>query len=303
NEIADPYNVPPRRVWDLKFNRVIPYHLAQAVSPNGKVDYVAISHSWVAGTELVGVQTPINGFAWPVPIPRELDLEIIRNEVLGNFPTARYCWLDALCLRQKRALDDDSLRNEELRIDVPTIGNIYIDVHVLRYYNGLGRQLANLAWDAPTHWLNRAWTLQESRPGGIKSVVAGGLPAGFSSSDYLTRIKGTKNGTTVSLGAAVKVLEDVVALLGGGVFALAKEMESRASSNRTDKIAGLSYLLELPKLPAYDWTEEIELSWIRCLKAMHPGMRKEIFFTSPTISLRGTQEEQVSFWYPSWEHI
>ncbi len=43
--------------------------------------------------------TPINGHEWPVPMPSDADLDLIRIEMLNN--GAEYVWLDVLCLRQK----------------------------------------------------------------------------------------------------------------------------------------------------------------------------------------------------------
>ncbi len=44
------------------------------------------------------VQTPINNYEWPVPIPKDASLDFIRIEMLNL--GAEYTWLDVLCLRQ-----------------------------------------------------------------------------------------------------------------------------------------------------------------------------------------------------------
>lgn len=83
---------PPRRLWDLYANRVVPWWVADN-------DSRGISHAWVNDKDLKGEMTPINGYQWPVPMPRDADLNLIRIEMLNL--GAEYIWLDALCLRQK----------------------------------------------------------------------------------------------------------------------------------------------------------------------------------------------------------
>ncbi len=52
--------VPPRRVWDLYANRVVPDWVADKI-PWG------ISHAWVDEKDRVDAMTPINDYEWPVP--------------------------------------------------------------------------------------------------------------------------------------------------------------------------------------------------------------------------------------------
>ena len=74
-------SIPPRRIWDLYSNRVLPYYaLPQPAIPR---TLWAVSHSWVAGPNLQKVHTPINAFAWPVPIPKEASLDQVRIELLN----------------------------------------------------------------------------------------------------------------------------------------------------------------------------------------------------------------------------
>ncbi len=94
--------VPPRRVWDLYANRVVPYWVALVD------DWVGISHAWVSDEERINVMTPINGYEWPVPMPKDANLNLIRVEML-NFG-AEYAWLDVLCLRQEYAIREDHPR-------------------------------------------------------------------------------------------------------------------------------------------------------------------------------------------------
>lgn len=119
--------MPPRRVWDLYSNRVVPYCLILE-------EPWAVSHDWV--DETVRVTTPINGGEWPVPVPKDANLDLIRIELLNL--GAEYVWLDALCLRQEGGQRD--LCEREWRTDWPTIGNVYRwSEVVVHYLNGLGR--------------------------------------------------------------------------------------------------------------------------------------------------------------------
>ncbi len=91
NKIVDG-DAPPRRVWDLYANRVVPYWVV------GKYPW-AVSHVWVKDDELKYVRTPINQNEWPVPIPKDANLDLIRIEMLNL--GAEYVWLDVLCIRQR----------------------------------------------------------------------------------------------------------------------------------------------------------------------------------------------------------
>ncbi|GJE94149.1 hypothetical protein PsYK624_103170 [Phanerochaete sordida] len=108
-------NLPPRRVWDLYSNRVVPFSVLRRDASSGTLNVPypwTVSHSWVADDDRVDVWTNINGRRWPVPIPRATTLEHVRVELLNM--GAEYAWLDVLCLRLK-----------EWEVDVPTIGHIY----------------------------------------------------------------------------------------------------------------------------------------------------------------------------------
>ncbi len=61
--------------------------------------------------------TPINGYEWPVPMPKDANLDLIRIEMLNL--GAEYAWLDVLCLRQEGG-KGKHLRVEEWKLDVPT---------------------------------------------------------------------------------------------------------------------------------------------------------------------------------------
>ncbi|KAF8460021.1 hypothetical protein BDZ91DRAFT_645116, partial [Kalaharituber pfeilii] len=141
--IKNPYSIPPRRLWDLLANRVV--ELDVFAKDDGEkprmppCGYYAITHSWTKDMQLW--MTPINHYQWPVPLPAGTTFEEIRWEALHA--GASYCWLDVLCLRQKTFEPvTEEQREVEWSIDVPTIGNVYRQAtHVLRYFNGLGREL------------------------------------------------------------------------------------------------------------------------------------------------------------------
>lgn len=92
--IQRPYEVKPRRVWDLISHRIIPWECADLSGNN----LWAISHSWLDPSDRKDVKTAVNGYDWPVPVPHGVTLEFIRNELLHH--GAEYCWLDIPCLRQ-----------------------------------------------------------------------------------------------------------------------------------------------------------------------------------------------------------
>ncbi|SJL03070.1 uncharacterized protein ARMOST_06415 [Armillaria ostoyae] len=145
--------VAPRRVWDLFSNRVVPWWVALRI-PWG------ISHAWLDASRRKNVLTPINGRQWPVPIPKDVNLDLIRIEMLNL--GAEYTWVDVLCLRQEGGRRED-LRAGEWMLDVPNIGNAYAVGPVVCYFKGLGRPLEHgFDPDSPRSWFKRTWTLQET---------------------------------------------------------------------------------------------------------------------------------------------
>jgi len=213
-------SVPPRRLWDVVANRVIPYYWHDQAGkgveflsmesvkhdPEGAIKaYIkmhqitantclgiwTVSHAWTR--DMQPTWTSVNKYEWPVPLPAGVELEDIRAELLGQ--AAEYVWIDVLCLRQ--SCDEASIRTRpghaytpfdlqtkawmqqgEWMIDVPTIGNVYhtYSYGSLRYYSGLGRLFSLAGWGGERHWINRAWTLQETIRG-IRPVI-GGLTLG-----------------------------------------------------------------------------------------------------------------------------
>ncbi len=162
-------NAPPRHVWDLYANRVVPYWAAiKLLWP--------MSHAWLDEKDLKRVMTPINGYKWPMPIPKDADLDLIRIEMLNL--SAEYVCSDVLCLRQEGWNEDpcfaisqeewderEALCKEEWKVDMPTIGCVYpLSIHVICYLSGLGLlRYFKTARDFEDDrcWFNQVWTLQE----------------------------------------------------------------------------------------------------------------------------------------------
>ncbi len=220
---------PPRRVWDLYANRVVPFWVAREY-PWG------ISHAWLDEKDRLNVWTPINNCEWPVPIPKDGKLDLIRIEMLNL--GAEYAWLDVLCLRQPGGRRDD-LRVEEWKVDVPTIGAVYRDVPVAGYFSGLGRplRLQPSDFDSDRCWFRRAWTLQE-------------IP------EDMIIIGETCDDGTMEEEIHVKFQEKLASLQqmrrSDCVFDVLSQMQGRASVNPVDKVAGLAYLLYSEYIPIYD---------------------------------------------------
>ncbi len=65
----------------------------------------------------VDLWTPINCYEWPVPIPKDADLNLTRIEMLNQqwLISEGYVWLDVLCLRQESGKKED-LRAEEVSL-------------------------------------------------------------------------------------------------------------------------------------------------------------------------------------------
>ncbi|PBK59354.1 hypothetical protein ARMSODRAFT_838704, partial [Armillaria solidipes] len=127
--------VPPWCVWDLHANRVVEWYWR-----DWKKSLWAISHAWMDVEECMDVWTPINGYQWPIPIPKDSNLDLIQIEMLNL--GADYVWLDVLCLRQPGG-PGEHLRMEEWKVDVPTIGWAYRQAQtVVYYFSGLGRPLS-----------------------------------------------------------------------------------------------------------------------------------------------------------------
>ncbi|EKM52477.1 uncharacterized protein PHACADRAFT_260917 [Phanerochaete carnosa HHB-10118-sp] len=312
--IIDP-RVPPRRVWDLYSNRVLPFHvLLGADVPR---NLWAISHSWVPDSQLQRVWTRINSCMWPVPIPLSVYLSQIRIELLNL--GAEYVWLDALCLRQeippttmlnypyRDTVDSQWLRRrektrrEEWRLDVPTIGYVYRcrpSQVVVTYFNGLGRPFrlsanSKSAWGIANtnHWINRVWTMQEATP----NWLLGGLT--------LQPFDDNEPGLWDTITLFHQRMSDLLAVLPQGytppdLFALVTFLRLRHSRRENDYISGLGYLLQCPVIPIYDETISAETAWKRLVRELDPKFLTDLLFLFPVPGA-----DRRARWRPSWKQL
>ncbi len=236
----------PRRVWDLYSNRVVPYWIAD---PRPK----PISHAWVDENDRVNALTLINGKEWPVPVPKDANLDLIRIEMLNL--GLEYTWLDVLCLRQKDGLRED-LRVEEWKLDVPTIGYIYWADEVVIYLSGLGRPLSLKEGDLDSDrcWFRRAWTVQEVGP--TERIIAGDTPDGPMQAEP---IDNNGNYETDVLTRFHKQLESLPTEMD--IFSLLTAMQDRVSTNPVDRVVGLALPLVFRAIPAYYESKSLEDAW------------------------------------------
>ncbi len=281
-------DIPPRRIWDLYANRVVP----SWVTPK---EARGISHAWVDFVDRVGVTTPINGDRWPVPMPKDANLDLIRIEMLNL--GVEYAWLDVLCLRQEGG-KNECLRGHEWSVDVPTIGRVYYeDRGVVCYFCGLGRPLIfeEGYFESDRCWFNRAWTLQEvphTRHGGTQSVVCGETgDEGRNEEEIRTRFDEQLT--------SLRQMRDEKS-----VFAVLLEMQRRKSVNPLDKVAGLAYVIDVERLPVYNMAQSEEDAWRWLVRAMFPSARADLFFYYPEPGNGVTLPlNRVNHWRPSWEQV
>ncbi|KIP08992.1 hypothetical protein PHLGIDRAFT_39342, partial [Phlebiopsis gigantea 11061_1 CR5-6] len=287
DRITNPF-IPPRRVWDLWSNRVVPYWIMNShlITP----DLWTVSHSWMSLDKRRDILTNINGRKWPVPIPTDATLEQVRIELL-NFG-AEYAWLDVLCLRQYGGVEEH-LRADEWKLDVPTIGGVYHagrDRNIVCYFSGLGRPFTVEEGfvQNPRHWLNRAWTLQETRA----SWIVGG--------ETSTSPAAPKGHGDTAGDMFYEMLDNVTMLFADrppNVLLVLAAMQKRDSVNPVDKVAGLGYILRSTSLPIYKENESVEDAWTRLIENMDDRFRGDMLFLYPT---RG---DGTSQWRPSWSQI
>ncbi|PBK76418.1 hypothetical protein ARMSODRAFT_1011668 [Armillaria solidipes] len=281
NRIVDT-DLPPRRVWDLYSNRVVPWWIGKWPQP--------ISHAWVDEKDRTVVRTPINRYEWPVPIPKDVDLNLIRIEMLNL--GLEYTWLDILCLRQVGGQRED-MRTEEWKLDVPTIGRVYAgSVNVVCYLSGLGRPLTLKEGDLESDrsWFRRAWTLQEVVDDRNRQIAGdtlhGPLHAEHKDGRYETEL----------LTRFHKQLQSMHFMLSEVPEAL-EEMQKRVSTNPVDKIAGLSFVMNSQTIPVYYESESLEEAWTALVNSMHTMCRAQVFFLCPEPGNAGKK------WRPSWDQV
>ncbi|PBK62527.1 hypothetical protein ARMSODRAFT_964033 [Armillaria solidipes] len=285
NQIVDT-SLPPRRVWDLYSNRVVPswtvahvYDLWEVMNP--------ISHAWMDEEDRAGVWTPLNGKEWPVPIPKDTNLDLIRIEMLNL--GGEYTWLDVLCLRQKEGPNED-LRVQEWKLDVPTIGYVYRGGTVVIYMSGLGLPLSLKEGDLDNDrcWFRRAWTLQEVR---AKRIIAGDTSDGPMHAEPIDE---DGNYETELLTRFHKQLGST---RNRGIFSQLTDMQTRVSTNPVDKVAGLAFPLMPQMIPAYHESESLEDAWRALVNAMYPWMRVYFLLLYPGVGLGHKK------WMPTWEQV
>ena len=307
--IISPYSIMPRRIWDLRSNRVVDFRMLHAVRSRTnpiywtaqltnaigtKPTFWAVSHSWTSN--MSPVWTRINQYQWPVPLPKDISLDHLRSELLDL--GAEYIWIDVVCLRQQSSIIDlERLRREEWKLDVPTIGNIYREAtNIVRYFNGLGVPFSNNGWDDSRHWLQRAWTLQEIA--NENTTINGGIPHALG--HVFLNSLGEISGKVVKLRSAIRPVIQLAAQVdsqdGCEVYELMREMIRRHASQPLDKLSGLFYLLGTTNLPCYDDKMTSEDIWGQYFHLLPPKRKAEILFDFP---YRGTDDH----WFPTWAQM
>ncbi len=235
----------PRRIWDLYANRVVPSWVTPE-RPWG------ISHAWVHANDRVGVMTPINGKEWPVPMPNDADLDLIRIEMLNI--GAEYVWLDVLCLRQEGGRTSTCARPSGQPTFQRSGVSIMGTTGVVCYFCGLGRPLIfeEGYFESDRCWFIRAWTLQEvpyTRNGGTQTVICGETgDEGRNEEEIRTRFDEQL--------ASLRQMRDEKC-----VFTILSEMQKRKSANALDKVAGLAYVIDVQWQPLYDMVQSEEQAW------------------------------------------
>ncbi len=284
----------PRRVWDLHANRVVPYWVANELP-------LPISHAWVADQDLKREMMPINGYEWPVPIPKDVDLDLIRIEMLNL--GAEYVWLDVLYLRQEgQGVDPrgnpsqeewdrrEALRKEEWKVDVPAIGWLYTWTNrVVCYLSGLGLPLSFKTasdFEDDRCWFNRAWTLQETPRNPLvagKTCDDGIIDERFMTEEMQWRFN--------------EQLESLRQMMRGepSLFMVLSQMQKRKSTKPVDKVAALVYLFHSQHIPIYDAGQSEEDAWTELMNDMSGWFRAEFFFLYPKLG------NGIKFWRPSWQ--
>ncbi|GJE97561.1 hypothetical protein PsYK624_137820 [Phanerochaete sordida] len=277
----DNADVEPRRVWDVLSNRVLPFYVIPKNSKRRFPQNVwTISHSWVPPEVRQLVWTPVNGNRWPVPIPQATTLDHARVELL-NFGV-EYSWLDVLCLRQRGRPEDEAMRTEEWKLDVPTIGRVYqLDWPCVTYFNGLGLPFdpSPQTLSSAQHWLRRVWTLQETTsswlPGGATGDASDAARAFFH--EHLPR-----DAPTLEYGRWDKAVA---------------ALQVRHCTTELDRVHALAYVFSCHTLPIYDEGMTPPLAWAVLLKHMSPGMRGSV------AELYVQRFPERTALLPSWEEL
>ncbi|KAK0198002.1 hypothetical protein F5146DRAFT_67167 [Armillaria mellea] len=302
----------PRRVWDLFSNRVVPWWVALH-APWG------ISHAWLDISRRKKVDTPVNGREWPVSIPEDANLDLVRIEMLNL--GAEYAWLDVLCLRQEGG-QNENLRAGEWILDVPTIGNAYALGPVVCYFNGLGRPLVrSFDFDSDRSWFRRTWTLQETTRN--HTIPGGNAGDEMLNSEVWNQFMGQRASVERAMGKVAfwlsllrdrtseKDVDKVAALTyfvaSGGA---AGHNETRPTISTTHGSASHDYTQidstsndnsirtgdpTSTTAPGYSELQSAEDAWTALVKVMRGDHRSDMFFSYHE---PGTDKNA---WRPSWQ--
>ncbi|KZV74377.1 hypothetical protein PENSPDRAFT_708710 [Peniophora sp. CONT] len=308
-------HIPPRRVWDLYSNRVLPFWvLGEESELRSSTDRGArsiriqtVSHAWMSPERRIGKSTPINGEKWPVPIPQDIRLDDLRIELLNllNFRLSghtEYVWLDVLCLRQVGGKPmEESLRAKEWEIDVPTIGAIYRSCWFTVFYlNGLGRPFEENDLDDARHWFNRAWTMQEwchshDLPTAMGSHMLLGGVTENSPRFYISRLYSPSDDYTKRLSE--RMSDSNASAATNNILKAAAMMNRRKAEREVDKLAGLAYFVCGETQPVFDATKSVEDAWRSFIDCLIPRARAQLLFIFP---VAGDGDFK---WTPSWQQL
>lgn len=206
----------------------------------------------------------------------------------------------SVCARREGKKEREPVRKEEWKLDVPTIGFTYAAARsVVYYYSGLGLpfQISNL--QSPTHWLNRAWTLQELRDDSFCFIagISRVSPLMPSSSDASSIPIHSDEWTFYRRIDALPRNNYEYDILGA-----LDAMRQRSAKSELDRIAGLNYMVPsegVQGLPIYVVGEEPEDAWRRFVKVNHDS-RTSLFWRFP---YPGAGTSNNPAWFPSWQRV
>ena len=286
-------HIPPRRVWDLYSNRVLPYHALNIPHPHDIPSNLwAVSHSWLHPHLRHFIHTPINQRLWPIPIPSVTTLEHVRIELLNM--GAEYVFLDVLCLRQKGDPYWEFIRKREWKLDVPTIGHIYqaaLSQTTVTYFNGLGVKfdVSPPARQETTHWFNRVWTTQEATLNWVPGGIADASPfQGSWQSEWGEQFSSSLKNI---LSATRRELDKVK------LYDIVQVIRDRAFAMEVDRVSSMAYLLRCDTLPVYDENADVEDVWGALVQHMPPRFRTDLLMTWPWPG------KGKCHWRPSWSNL
>lgn len=294
---------PPRRVWDLYSNRVLPFWVL--LTTDIPKNLWAVSHSWMNEKQIRYSRTRINGSEWAVPVPNDAELDHVRIELLNL--GAEYVWLDVLCLRQQ--VDEirsyelgwtkdkreavEAVRQREWKLDVPTIGYVFRckpSQVVITYFSGLGRpfKLTSQTFEDSRSWFNRVWTVQET----THNWLLGGLiPDKVIHDDKDAELPSRFHERICDLAMTLSQDEP-------DLFALVKALRNRQGTHHVDRVSALGLLLNCGALPIYDTKMRCEDAWSLLLQQMTPRHRTDLLISCPVAG-----NAPGCKWRPSWSQM